>query len=34
VKLMSDNAIVRLRTSALRAFSDAFVLARKKNPNG
>lgn len=31
VKLMSENAIRRMRTGALRAFSDAFVIGRKKN---
>jgi hypothetical protein len=30
VKLMSDNAIHRMRTGAIRAFSDAFLIGRKK----
>jgi hypothetical protein len=30
VKRMSDNAIHRMRTGAMRAFSEAFVLGRKK----
>lgn len=33
VKLMSSNAIKRMRTDALRAFADAFVL-RKDKDNG
>ncbi len=31
LKLMSSNAIERVRTAALRAFADAFVV--KKDPN-
>jgi DNA-binding IscR family transcriptional regulator len=31
MKLMSHNAIERARTKALRFFSDAFVLGRKKD---
>jgi DNA-binding MarR family transcriptional regulator len=31
VKLMSANAIQRLRTSALRTFADAFILRKDKN---
>jgi hypothetical protein len=31
IKLMSDNAIERLRTGAARAFVDAFLIGRKKN---
>lgn len=31
VKLMSENAIRRMRTGALRAFSDAFVIGRKSD---
>jgi hypothetical protein len=27
---MSDNAIHRMRTGAIRAFSDAFLIGRKK----
>jgi hypothetical protein len=35
VKLMTAQAVERLRTSALRKFSDSFMLARKnKNKNG
>jgi hypothetical protein len=30
VRLMSDNAIHRMRTGAIRAFSDAFLIGRKK----
>jgi hypothetical protein len=30
VKLMTDNAIHRMRTGAIRAFSDAFLIGRKK----
>jgi hypothetical protein len=30
VKLMSENAIHRMRTGAIRAFSDAFLIGRKK----
>lgn len=33
IKLMSTNAIERVRTAALRAFADAFVL-RKDKDNG
>lgn len=33
VKMMSDNAIHRMRTEAMRAFSDAFLIGRK-NRNG
>lgn len=29
VKLMSANAIARMRTGAIRAFSDAFLIKRK-----
>jgi hypothetical protein len=29
VKRMSDNAIERMRTGAMRAFSDAFVIRRR-----
>ncbi len=31
VKLMSANAIERLRTAALRTFADAFILKKDKN---
>lgn len=31
IKLMSANAIERLRTAALRTFADAFVLKKDKN---
>lgn len=30
MRLMSANAIERLRTAAIRTFADAFVLGRKK----
>jgi hypothetical protein len=32
--LMTANAVERLRTSALRKFSDSFLLGRKKNDDG
>jgi len=31
IKLMSTNAIERVRTAALRAFADAFVLHKGKD---
>jgi len=31
IKLMSANAIERLRTAALRTFADAFILRKDKN---
>jgi len=31
IKLMSANAIERLRTAALRTFADAFILGKDKN---
>jgi hypothetical protein len=31
VRIMSRNAIERVRSSAARAFADAFVLGKKKN---
>lgn len=31
IKLMSENAIQRLRTGAARAFADAFILRKDKN---
>jgi hypothetical protein len=34
VKLLSDGAIQRLRTSALRAFSDAFVIVKRDRDDG
>src|SRR5690242_20135849 len=34
VKLLSDSAIQRLRTYALRAFSDAFVVVKKERDDG
>jgi hypothetical protein len=32
--LMTTNAVERLRTSALRKFSDSFLLGRKKKDDG
>lgn len=34
VRLMSENAIARVRTSASRALADAFVLGRKRDEDG
>jgi hypothetical protein len=34
VKLLSAGAIKRLRTSALRAFSDAFVIVKRERDDG
>lgn len=34
VKALSANAIRRVRTSALRAFADAFVVKRKERDDG
>jgi len=34
VKFLSDAAIQRLRTSALRAFSDAFVIIKRERDDG
>lgn len=34
MRLMSENAIARMRTSASRAFADAFVLGRRKGDDG
>ena len=31
IKLMSENAIQRMRTGAARAFADAFILRKDKN---
>lgn len=31
IKLMSENAIQRVRTGAVRAFADAFILRKDKN---
>lgn len=31
IRLMSENAIQRVRTGAVRAFADAFILRREKN---
>jgi DNA-binding MarR family transcriptional regulator len=31
IKIMSENAIQRLRTGAARAFADAFILRKDKN---
>lgn len=33
LKLMSENAIVRVRTSVMGAFADAFVVPAKKEPS-
>lgn len=34
MKLMTANALERLRTKALRKFSDSFLIARKKKEDG
>ncbi|MGH8259793.1 MAG: hypothetical protein ACREUG_08890 [Steroidobacteraceae bacterium] len=34
IRLMSENAIQRVRTGAVRAFADAFILRRDKNDGG
>ena len=34
VKMLSDSAIQRLRTSALRALSDAFVVVKRERDDG
>jgi hypothetical protein len=31
IKLLSTNAIERVRTAALRTFADAFVIGKDKN---
>jgi hypothetical protein len=34
MRLMTANSIERLRTKALKKFSDSFILARKKDKDG